>query len=54
MYLEEPKAVGTFEVDGVSYTDYGKGEYIIESVKPAYIGAKVVKNRTYITAKKVR
>ena len=54
VYLEEPTAIGTFEVDGVSYTDYGKGEYIIESVKPAYIGAKVVKNRTYITAKKVR
>lgn len=54
IYLTEPEQVGTFEVKGVSYADYGKGEYIVESVKPAYIGAKVVKNRTYITARKVR
>lgn len=53
LYLNEPKAVGAFTIGDTSYVDYGKGEYIIESVKPAYIGSKVVKNRTYITARKV-
>lgn len=54
LYLTKPTAKRSFTIDGKTYNDYGIGEYQIESIKPAYIGAKVVHNRTYITARRIK
>lgn len=53
IYLNKPTVKGNFEVDGKDYNDYGIGEYQVESIKPTYIGGSNIKNRTYITARKI-
>ena len=54
IYLSKPTKKGTFRINDTTYEDYGVGEFIVESVKPNYIGTSNVKNRTYITARKVK
>lgn len=51
IYLTKPEPIGTAELDGVSYDDYGPGEYLVQSVSPAVIGVSAVRNPTVITAR---
>lgn len=51
LYMTQPKKQGTFEIDGITYDDYGEGEYQVESIKPAYMGTATIKNPTLIEAK---
>ena len=48
VYLRRPSVVGTFEKDGKILTDYGKGDFRVLQVLPAYIGVKTFKNPTTV------
>ena len=51
LYFTAPTKQGTFEVKGVTYDDYGKGEYQITGVNPAMKNVQVIRNPTLIQAK---
>lgn len=51
IYLRRPSSVGTFEKDGKIYTDYGKGDFRVLQVLPAYIGVKTFRNPTTVVVR---
>ncbi len=53
IYFTKPEKKGTFEVGGITYDDYGAGEYQVKSVSPSFMGVKTVRNPTLIEAQKV-
>lgn len=38
VYLEKPQKEGVVEIDGKAQDSYPKGDYIVQSIKPAYVG----------------
>lgn len=52
LYLTEPSVLGTFEIDGQIYEDYGVGDYQIKSIRSAYVEVRTVRNPTLIEARK--
>ena len=53
VYLTEPEEKGTFTIGDITYKDYGKGEYQVDSIKPTLIGVDSIKNKTLTTARKI-
>lgn len=53
IYLLKPKVQKTVTIDDKEIHDYGTGDYQVESVVPAFIGTRPIKNPTVITARKV-
>lgn len=53
IFMTEPVKIGDVEIDGDSKADYGRGEYIVDSVKPTYIGGKHLRNPTTTIIKKL-
>ena len=51
IYLSKPPAVGEVEIDGKTYSDYGKGDYRVESVKPSRHNQSLLRNPTTISAR---
>lgn len=51
LYLSKPDMVGSVEIDGVTYDDYGVGDYRVESVKPARQNQNLIRNPTTISAR---
>lgn len=51
LYLVKPNVVGSVEIDGVTYDDYGVGDYRVESVKPSRQNRNLIRNPTTISAR---
>ncbi|MCY1715221.1 hypothetical protein [Caproiciproducens galactitolivorans] len=52
LYMTKPTVQRTFTIGGVAYDDYGQGEYQVESIRPAFVGVKTIRNPTLIEARK--
>lgn len=50
VYLSQPEATGTFEIGGVTYDDYGDGDYMVKAIRSAY-QSNTTRNPTIINAR---
>lgn len=51
IYLSEPAIAETITIGEESLNNYGKGDYVVESIIPSIIGACAICNPTTITAR---
>lgn len=51
VYLTKPQKESAVEIDGKAYDSYPKGDYTVQSIKPAYVGGQHIQNPTLITAR---
>lgn len=52
IYLEKPQKESVVVIAGKAHDSYPKGNYIVQSIKPAYVGGNHIQNPTLITARK--